>query len=41
VALSKLYYLYFKKEQVDRLTYTKVIKAKYLAAKERSRTFKA
>jgi len=41
VALSKLYYLYSKEKQVDRLAYAKVIEAKRLAAKERSHAFKA
>jgi len=41
VALSKLYYLYSKEEQVDRLTYARVVEVKRLAAKERSYTFKA
>jgi len=41
VALFKLRRLYFKKEQIDYLARAKVIKAKCLAAEERSRAFKA
>jgi len=41
VALSKLYYLYSKEEQVDYLACTKVVEAKYLTAKECSCAFKA
>jgi len=41
IALAKLYYLYSKKEQIDCFAYAKVVKAKYLAAKGRSYTFKA
>jgi len=40
VALFKLYCFYSKEEQVDRLTYTKVVEAEYLAVEERSRAFK-
>ena len=41
MALFKLYCLYSKEEQIDYFTYTKVIKAKHLTAKEYSRAFKA
>jgi len=41
VALSKLYCLYSKKEQVNCFTYTRVIEVKRFAAKERSYAFKA
>jgi len=41
VALSKLYYLYSKEKQINRLVRAKVIKVKCLTAKECSRAFKA
>jgi len=41
VALAKLYYFRFKEKQVDCFTYAKVVETKRLAAKERSRAFKA
>jgi len=41
MALFKSYCFYFKEEQVNRLTYAKVVEIKCLAAKERSHAFKA
>jgi len=40
-ALSKLYYFYFKEEQVNCLAYTRVIEVKYLITEERSYAFEA
>jgi len=41
VALFKLHYFYSKKEQIDRLTHTKVVETKCLTTEERSYAFKA
>jgi len=41
VALFKLYYLYSKEKQVDRLACARVMETKCLTAKKRSCTFKA
>jgi len=41
VALFKLYYLYSKEEQVDRLAHARVIEVERLISEERSYAFKA
>jgi len=41
VALIKLNYFYFKEKQINRFTYTKVVKIKRFIIKERNRAFKA